>query len=232
MNRFVKQNLLLITVMSVSSVIILALLIYSAIVYIQMSRCISETEELRTKISQLIRNTPAPVDGNKPLISQDIALYSKLNGELSQTIGRPYQHAAERFIEILKEVKKGESIVINVHIPRTGTPMDKESCDKSYAMAREFFKNATGNDYVFVCHSWLLFPQNKEILPSHTNVYRFMSEYDIVDWGYNEGNDLWRLFDTQEMNPDRLPTNGSLRRAYVEHLKNGKRVGWGYGVKK
>ena len=129
-------------------------------------------------------------------------------------------------------LKKGESIVINVHIPRTGTPMDKESCDRSYAMAREFFKNATGNDYVFVCHSWLLFPQNKEILPSHTNVYRFMSEYDIVDWGYNEGNDLWRLFDTQEMNPDRLPTNGSLRRAYVEHLKKGKRVGWGYGVKK
>ena len=110
MNRFVKQNLLLITVMSVSSVIILALLIYSAIVYFQMSRCISETEELRTKISRLIRNTPAPVDGNKPLISQDIALYSKLNGELSKTIGRPYQYAGERFIEILKEVKKGESI--------------------------------------------------------------------------------------------------------------------------
>jgi hypothetical protein len=109
-NRFVKQNLLLIAVMSISSVIILALLIYSGIVYFQMSRCISETEELRTKISSLIRNTPAPVDGNKPLINQDIVLYTKLNGELSKTIGRPYQHAAERFIEILKEVKKGESI--------------------------------------------------------------------------------------------------------------------------
>jgi len=58
-----------------------------------------------------------------------------------------------------------------------------------------------------------------------------MSEYDIIDWGFNEGQDLWRLFDTHEMNPDRLPSNGSLRRAYIEHLKRGGRVGWGFGVK-
>ena len=110
MNRFVKQNLLLITVMSIASVVILALLIYSAIVYFQMSQCISETDSLRQKIATLIRHTPAPVDENKPLISQDIALYTKLNGELSKTIGRPYQPAADRFIEILMNVKKGESI--------------------------------------------------------------------------------------------------------------------------
>ena len=58
-----------------------------------------------------------------------------------------------------------------------------------------------------------------------------MSEFDVVEWGYNEGQDLWRLFDTQEMNPDRLPTDTTLRRAYAEHLKRGGRVGWGYGVK-
>ena len=110
MNRFVKQNLLLITVMSIASVIILALLVYSAIVYFQMSQCISETDSLRQKIATLIRHTPAPVDDNKPLISQDIALYTKLNGELSKTIGRPYQPAADRFIEILMNVKKGASI--------------------------------------------------------------------------------------------------------------------------
>ena len=110
MNRFVKQNLLLITVMSSASVIILALLVYSAIVYFQMSQCISETDSLRQKIATLIRHTPAPVDDNKPLISQDIALYTKLNGELSKTIGRPYQPAADRFIEILMNVKKGASI--------------------------------------------------------------------------------------------------------------------------
>lgn len=129
------------------------------------------------------------------------------------------------------KLEKDKSKVINVHIPRTGTPMDKESCDKAYTAAREFYKDQVGENGPIVCSSWLLYPANKEILPAHTNTYRFMSEYDIIDWGYNDGQDLWRLFDTEEKNPDRLPVNGSFRRCYVEHLKKGGRVGWGYGVK-
>ena len=128
-------------------------------------------------------------------------------------------------------LKKDESKVINVHIPRSGTPIDKESCDLAYAKAREFFKDEVGENCPFVCYSWLLFPENKNILSPESNTYRFMSEYDIIEWGYNLGEDLWRLFDTEDKNPYRLPTNGSFRRRYVEHLKNGGRVGWGYGVK-
>lgn len=126
---------------------------------------------------------------------------------------------------------KDESKVINVHIPRTGTPMDKESCDAAYAAARDFFKDEVGERPAFVCHSWLLFPENKQILPARTNTYRFLSEYDIVSWRYNTGEDLWRLFDTEEKNPDRLPANTTFRRCYVEHLKKGGRVGIGIGIK-
>lgn len=128
-------------------------------------------------------------------------------------------------------LERGKSRVINVHIPRTGTPLDRESCDKAYAQAREFFKEQVGDDCPFVCHSWLLYPENKNILPPHTNIYRFMSEYDIIDWEVNNGDDLWRLFDTEEKNPDRLPADSSLRRCYIEHMKNGGRVGCGFGVK-
>lgn len=128
-------------------------------------------------------------------------------------------------------LEKGKSVVINVHIPRTGTPMDKDSCDKAYAAARVFFRDRGVEYCPFVCHSWLLYPENKNIVPKNTNTYRFMSEYDIIDWGVNGGEDLWRLFDTEEKDPDKLPDNGSLRRAYVTHLKNGGAVGWGYGVR-
>ena len=128
-------------------------------------------------------------------------------------------------------LKKGQSNVINVHIPRTGAPLDKKSCDEAYSMARKFFKNITGEDLHFVCNSWLLFPENKNIIPQNTNIYRFMSEYDIVSFEYNLGEDLWRLFDTEEKNPSRLPTNTSLRWLYVQHLKNGGRVGTGIGIK-
>lgn len=126
---------------------------------------------------------------------------------------------------------KKDDKVINVHIPRTGTPMDKESCDKSYAQAREFFKSEVGENCPFVCHSWLLYPENLEILPKHTNTYRFASEYDIIEWKANDGEDLWRLFDTDEKDPNKLPTNTSLRRNYVEHLKKGGKLGWGCGVR-
>lgn len=129
------------------------------------------------------------------------------------------------------KLEKGVTDVINVHIPRTGMPMDKESCDKAYEQARAFYKDIVGEKAAFVCDSWLLYPGNKEILPQHTNTYRFMSEYDIITSADNYGEELWRLFDTDEKNPDRLPTNGTLRRCYVAHLKNGGRVGWGFGVK-
>lgn len=128
-------------------------------------------------------------------------------------------------------LKKDESLVINVHIPRTGTPMDKESCDLSYARAREFFKGEVGENCPFVCHSWLLFPENKNIVPPHSNTYRFMSEYLVWKWEYNDGEDLWRLFDTDEKDPGKLPADTTLRRCYVDHLKRGGRVGWGLGIK-
>ena len=124
-----------------------------------------------------------------------------------------------------------DSKVINVHIPRTGTPMDKESCDAAYAQAREFFKEEAGENCPFICHSWLLFPEHENILPKHTNVYRFFSEFDVFESGENEGDDLWRLFDTEDRNPNRLPTDSSLRRNYVEHMKKGGKLGWGLGVR-
>lgn len=121
--------------------------------------------------------------------------------------------------------------VINVHIPRTGTPIDKESCDAAYARAVEFFKDEIKGPVAFYCSSWLLYPPNKELLSPKSNTYRFMSQYDILASGIDKGgNNLWRLFDTDEKNPDRLPTDTAMRRAYVEHLKKGGLLGFGKGV--
>lgn len=124
-----------------------------------------------------------------------------------------------------------ESTVMGVHIPRTGTPLDGESCVRSYAMAQDFFRNEVGDVGIFVCHSWLLYPENKNLLSPMSNIYRFISEYDIIESGVNSGYDLWRLFDTDERDPDKLPQDSSLRRSYVAHLKNGGKPGWGFGVK-
>lgn len=123
-----------------------------------------------------------------------------------------------------------ESKVIGIHIPRDGTPFDEASCIEAYQMAKEFFTEIEGEEKPFVCHSWLLYPAHEEILNHNSNTYKFFSRFDVFESGDNEGEDLWRLFDTEDRNPDRLPTNSSFRRNYVEHLKKGGLVGWGYGV--
>lgn len=124
-----------------------------------------------------------------------------------------------------------ESKVISVHIPRNKKPLDKESCDEACQIAKEFFKGEYDAPCAFVCHSWLLYPENEKIIPEKTNIYRFMSRFDIIDSGvYKDNGNLWRLFDTEEKNYDKLPTDTSVRRAYVEHLKNGGKTGWGMGI--
>ena len=124
-----------------------------------------------------------------------------------------------------------ESRVINVHIPRSGQPLTKEACDRAYAMAKSFFATEIGDVCAFVCSSWLLYPENKHLLSPASNTYRFMSEFEIIESiPDRHGENLWRLFDTDEKNPDRLPTDTSMRRAYVNHLKKGGFLGSGYGV--
>ena len=131
------------------------------------------------------------------------------------------------------KIEKNKSRVISVHIPRTGTPIDKASCDASYAQARSFFKDRCGGEeYPFACYSWMLYPANKEILAPESNTYRFMDEYEVISSEDNNGEDLWRLFDTEEKDPDKLPVDTSMRRRYVRHLKNGGKVGCGLGIRK
>ena len=124
-----------------------------------------------------------------------------------------------------------ESPVINVHIPRTGTPMRPVDCDEAFAWARTFFADEVGDPCAFVCQSWLLYPAHEEMLSHESNVYRFMKRFDLICSGDSRNmGDLWRLFDTDEKRWDKLPADSSLRRAYVERLKAGGRVGWGHGV--
>lgn len=139
------------------------------------------------------------------------------------SFGRHYEHNGH--------VLTPESKAINVHIPRTLTHLTPESCDEAFATAKEHFKGQVDDCCPFICHSWMLYPGNKNILPDDTNVHRFMSRFDIFDSGdCPNHDDLWRIFDTDEKNPDMLPTDTRMRRAYVDHLKNGGVLGWGHGV--
>ncbi len=129
-----------------------------------------------------------------------------------------------------------ESKVLNMHIPRSGQPLSPALYEDSFARAKAFFGpqlpqgQCPDGKVPFVCHSWLLYPRMTEFVSEKSNVRRFMQEFQILSWDDSDGESLWCLFDTNERNPDRLPTDTSLRRAFVERLKSGGRVGWGYGI--
>ena len=124
-----------------------------------------------------------------------------------------------------------DSRVVNVHIPRSGEPLTEAACRDAYARAKAMFGPEVGDPCPIMCNSWLLYPGHEDFLPKHTNTYRFFKSFDIVTWGYDKSRgNLWRLFDTMEKDPEKLPADTSMRRAYVEHLKKGGMTGYGRGV--
>ena len=125
-----------------------------------------------------------------------------------------------------------DSKVLNVHIPRTGTRLDRACVLDSYRLAADFYRHILGEEIVFVCSSWLLFPRHREMLKVGSNLLRFMNDYDIYTSGeYSGYGEIWRLFDTEyDGDPAHLPTDSSLRRAYVDLISRGEMTGWGKGV--
>lgn len=126
-----------------------------------------------------------------------------------------------------------ESRVLNTHIPRTGERLDPGSVRKSYEMGGRFFQERFRIDPVaFVCESWLLFPRNKEVLSPGSNLFSFISGYDILRVDeYDDYSESWRLFDVNyEGDVEKLPQDTTLRRAYAEWIRKGEKMGCAYGV--
>ena len=125
-----------------------------------------------------------------------------------------------------------EQRVINVHIPRTGTRLLRESVLESYRMAADFWRGELDGKIAFVCSSWLLFPRHLQMLKAGANLLDFISDYTLIASGeYNGYGEVWRLFDMNyDGFPDRLPADTSLRRAYVELIRRGEKTGWGRGI--
>ncbi len=126
-----------------------------------------------------------------------------------------------------------DSKVIFIHIPNTGSPLDKDSIEYSLAKAKEFFKGEfSGDKVVFACRTWLLFDKHKQILKPNSNLCTFINYFTIVDQGfYPDYKETWRLFGTFDLSDyDKLPQKTSLQREYVQMMKKGEKTGWAFGV--
>lgn len=120
----------------------------------------------------------------------------------------------------------------NVHIPSCG-PLTKELRMESYKLAYDFFADELkGKNLVCVCHSWLLYGKNREILTPKSNIYDFIGDWNIIKNDEdNTFRNCWRLFGKDyDGNADSLPRDTSTQRAFADWLKNGNKTGVGFGV--
>lgn len=122
--------------------------------------------------------------------------------------------------------------VRSIHIPSSGEDFGKEARLASYRMAYEFFKDQLGGGpLVCVCHSWLLYPEYKNVLPETSNIVSFMGDFHIVEVDQGDFDDAWRVFGADaDKAPADLPEDTSMRRAFKKHLMAGGKTGAALGV--
>lgn len=130
-----------------------------------------------------------------------------------------------------RHIPKGTK-VLSIHIPRTGTPLRHDLVVESYNKAKVFFDEEYNSDIIFICYSWLIYPWNRTVYKEGSNLAQFYDDFTIV--GSSDLKDyyaVWRLFDCLfDGNPDHLPADTSLRRAFIERIKSGEPIGLGTGV--
>ena len=108
-NRFVKNNIGLLAVTTVCSLVALVVLVFVIIEGINMGNNSAKVKAMRDEIQKIIKQNPAPVEGNKPLLEQDIAVYRRAAAELQAHFGHPLEPALQEFFKVLKLRKDRET---------------------------------------------------------------------------------------------------------------------------
>ncbi len=130
-----------------------------------------------------------------------------------------------------RHIAKGKK-VLGIHIPRTGTRLEHESVLDSYRRAKEFFMHEYGEEIIFMCDSWLLYPWNRTVLNGDSNLSKFYDDFEIVKSNDHKNySEVWRLFDClYDGDVKKLPDDTSLRRAYIQRISSNKPIGSGTGI--
>lgn len=120
--------------------------------------------------------------------------------------------------------------VLEVHIP-AGEPLDAAAVAESLENAPAFFQTYFHREFsLFHCHSWLLSPKLKELLPEHSRILRFQKLFTV----YSEDQERQaeeRVFGCLSENAFLYPEKTSLQIALKKALLNGKTVGMGLGIR-
>ncbi len=121
------------------------------------------------------------------------------------------------------EIIEGEA-PLNLHIPQ-GESLNYVKCKKSLHSAAGFFTDRSEA----VCHSWLLAPALKELLPASSNILRFQSLFEILELDTTSREAEERVFHKLQDDPEHYPETTSLQRTLKHYLLSGRQPGSALG---
>lgn len=122
---------------------------------------------------------------------------------------------------------------LNLHIPDFHGPLTPSACDRSLALAREFFARHFPEERVeaVLCHSWLLDPQLKTYLPGESNIVRFQGRFRVAreETEPADTEPVQFVFGDPDLPVAELPRRTSVERAVADHLRSGGHWYVGHG---
>ena len=120
--------------------------------------------------------------------------------------------------------------VLNVHIP-AGEALDVSEVRASMDYAPEFFERYfQRRSALFLCHSWLMSPQLKELLQADSRIIQFQNLFSVYEVD-QERQAEERVFGHLEENPAAYPEGTSLQKKMKAALLAGKCFGMGRGIR-
>ncbi len=127
---------------------------------------------------------------------------------------------------------KGQKVV-SLHIPSDST-MTIENCRKSYERAKDFIATYYPDyqDKDFVCESWLLSPNLKDVLDEKSRILQFQSAFTITDIEPEAKDYLEWVFKNRDLSLDQVPQETSLQRKMKAYLVGGGLIGHAFGILK
>ncbi|MFJ9831975.1 acyltransferase domain-containing protein [Streptomyces sp. NPDC101169] len=122
---------------------------------------------------------------------------------------------------------------LSLHIPGCHGPLTPAACDRSLALAGEFFARHYPEERhpAAVCHSWLLDPQLKRYLPAHSNIVRFQERFRTAhqDTEPADTTPVRFVFGDPDLPYADLPRRTPVERAVGDHLRAGRHWYVGHG---
>lgn len=120
--------------------------------------------------------------------------------------------------------------ILEVHIP-AGESLCQKIVLESFAAAVSFFDRYYHVHYEwFHCHSWLLSPAFRKLLPPQSGILQFQNLFTVYDEDFSFPQAEQRVFGCIKDNPEKYPENTHLQCTLKNYLLSKKRPGMGYGV--